>query len=269
MARFLRNTLALLPVCAAFTVLLAEPCLSQVQKDPQAVNVIAKSLAAMGGASISTYQDFAATGSVTLSSPDLPTRYPIRLSAKGTQQVRLEVDLPKGTNVRILNRGRAILKRPDGSVRYLIEKNTFNERVSHIPVLSLLGEFKNDNITVRYLGATQLTDHNADVVALENIQTSNARPDRKPNALLVYINQLTNMVDKIQYVSYAENGPDDEQKVEIYFAGYKQINSISVPLQQSVYTDGTLESSIVFDSITFNDGLSDALFLFPAVTDAK
>src|SRR5260370_8576032 len=119
-----------------------------ITQDPQAVAVAQAAFAAMGGAqAIAGYQDSQATGIVTLSpGGNPPVSYPITMKSKGLRETRVELQMPKGTNVRIVNQSQGAILRPDGSVKKLYSNNTFYEHIDHVPLLSVLAEFANANV---------------------------------------------------------------------------------------------------------------------------
>ncbi len=244
-----------------------------ITKDPQALVIVQKALAAMGGSqALLAYQDSLATGTLTTYAGGNQFKYPITLKCKGTQETRVEVLKPEGTNIRILNQGVAAIQRPDGTIRNLLTNNTVAERVNHIPLLSILADYQNADISVQYLGTAQVSGQTADIVAVSFIPT--ADPTQGPiyasmTQTLFFVDQATGVVDKIQYTDYAENDPSSTQKVEVYFGNYQAVNGISVPFHQTIFTDGNLESDIMLQSVSFNVGLTDAEFALPGVTNAR
>ena len=85
-----------------------------------------------------------------------------------------------------------------------------------------------------------------------------------------YVDQTSGLVSKLEYTNYAENDSDAQQKVEIVFSDYRNINGAWVPFRQTSYTDGKLESELVLSSVSFNVGVPDSEFDLPAeVTNAQ
>src|ERR1700716_2906458 len=107
--------LCLVVACSSSAVAASKYVLKQ---DPQAVAVATAAFAAMGGAqAIAGYQDSLASGNVTISSGDTPVSYPITIKSKGLRATRVELQMPKGTNLRIVNQGQGAIVRPDGTVK--------------------------------------------------------------------------------------------------------------------------------------------------------
>src|ERR1700687_2584668 len=107
-----------------------------LKQDAQAVAVAQAAFTAMGGAqAVSAYQDSVASGIATVYTGGTPISYPITMKSKGLRETRVELQLPKGSNVRIVNQGQGAIVRPDGSVKTLYSNNTFYEHVNHVPLL--------------------------------------------------------------------------------------------------------------------------------------
>ncbi len=238
-----------------------------ITKDPQAVAVAEKALAAMGGVqALLSYQDSQATGTLTLYGGSAPVAYPITLKCKGTQKTRVEVQKSDGTNVRIMNQGQAVVEKSDGTVVKLVTNNTLAERVNHIPLLSILGEYQGGSIQVQYLGVTRINGQNTDIIGISLVPTTD--PVQGPiyasmTQTLFFVDQQTSLIDKVQYTNYAENNLSSTQTVEVYFNNYQLANGILVPFHQTIYEDGAIDSDIALSSVTFNVGLTDAEFALP------
>jgi hypothetical protein len=238
-----------------------------ITKDPQAIAVAQKALAAMGGAqALLAYQDSQATGNYTVYGGLTPTTYPITLKCKGTQETRVELQKPSGTAVRVVNQGQGAISRPDGSVIHLLMNNTLAERVNHIPLLSILAEYQNGNISIQYQGTAAVGGQTADVVAVSLVPTTDAIQGplfAATTQTMFYVDQTTGLIDKIQFTNYAENDPNSPQRVEVYLGSWESVNGISVPFHQTTYTDGNMESDLVLSSVSFNVGLADSEFVLP------
>jgi hypothetical protein len=176
--------------------------------------------------------------------------------------------MPKGINARIANKGTAVIVRPDGTIRRLLANNTFAERLNHIPLFSLLSEYANPDISVSFAGTTQVSGQITDIVSLSLIpaavNSSDARLFDSMTRTLFFVDQSTNMVDKIQSTNFSENDPNCKQTVEVYFDQYQAIAGIWVPLHQQIYEDGKLDSEIWLKSVNVNVGLADGEFAIPA-----
>jgi hypothetical protein len=240
----------------------------QLTQDPQAVAVAQAAFTAMGGAqAVAGYQDSQATGTVTLSpAGNPPVSYPITVKSKGLRETRVELQMPKGTNVRIVNQGKGAIVRPDGSVRSIDSNNTFYEHVNHVPLLSLLGEYANGKVNLLYQGVQQVQAQPEDVIEVDFVPNDDPAAGKIFSAMsrtLFYVNQSTRLVDKIQTTPLYEGDNKNTYTEEVYLADYHSVNGLLVPFHQTVLIDGKMETDLTFTSIIFNVGLLDAEFALP------
>jgi len=244
-----------------------------ITKDPQAIAIAAKAIAAMGGAqALLTYQDSVSTGTLTLHRAKSVTSHPVTFKSKGTQETRAEFQMPTGTSLRIVNQGRGIFQNEDGTIRNLQQNNTYAERVNHIPLLSGLSEYQGGSVQVQYQGTALVNNQVNDVIAISYVPTTDplqAAAYVEMTQSLFFVNQTTALVDKIQYTNFAENDVSVKDNVEVYFSEYKNVGAISVPFIEAIFVNGNLDAEIVLQSVAFNAGLSDAEFALPKAINAQ
>ncbi len=239
----------------------------QVKQDPQAVAVVQAAFTAMGGAqAVAAYQDSVASGTVAIYTGGTPVSYPITMKSKGLRETRVELQLPKGTNVRIVNQGQGAILRPDGSVKTLYSNNTFYEHVDHVPLLSVLAEYASGSVNLLYNGVAQVQGQPEDVIEIDFV------PDLSPvsgpifasmSRTLFFVNQSTSLVDKIQSTPFYEGNDKNSVTEETYLSDYRSINGLLVPFRQTLFVDGTLNTDLTFTSVNLNAGLADSEFALP------
>jgi hypothetical protein len=240
----------------------------KIAKNPTAMIIAENAVNAMGGtAAIKSYQDSLATGTLTLYQGDKPTTFPITLKSKGTHETRIELQTPDGIQVRILNQGRGAIQRPDGTVKTPGLNNLVGERVGHIPLLSLLSEYQNPDISLVYQGTALVNGQSTKVIAVSFVPYTDLMQGPFFSSItktFFYVDQVTGLIDKIQYSNYEEgNWQQSRQTIEDYFTEYKTVSGVSVPFHQTTYADGKLDADLVLTSVTFSVGLSDSEFKLP------
>ncbi len=239
----------------------------QLTKDPQAVAVAQAAFTAMGGAqAIAGYQDSLASGTVTISAAGNQVSYPITMKSKGLRETRVELQMPKGTNVRIVNQGQGAILRPDGSVKTLYSNNTFSEYVNHVPLLSVLADYASGNVNLIYKGVARVQGQPEDIIEVDFVP--NLDPVQGPlfasmSRILYFVNQSTRLVDKTQRSAFAEGDMNSTFTEEVYFADYRSVNGLLVPFHQTVFIDSSLDSDTTFTSVSLNVGLLDSDFALP------
>lgn len=238
-----------------------------VTTDPQALQVAQACFTAMGGAqALAAYQDSVVSGTVNIASGSSQpaTSYPIRIESKGLRETRVELQKPAGKNIRIVNQGMGVIIRPNGAIKKLYSNNTFHEHVNHIPLLSVLAELGSTNINLLYKGTAQVQNQTEDVIEIDFIPNlANAAFFASSSATLLYVNQTTQLVDKIQRASFYEGDEKHTFNEETYFSNYQSVNGVLVPYHVSVFVDGQPESDFVFTSAQLNVGLPDSDFAIP------
>ena len=261
--------LALLFLLAQSGILAQAPSASAVPvKDPGAVALALKAIHAMGDpAKVASIADSAAVGTLTVHGSQGVFSASTTIKTKGSQELRMESQWPIGTSTRIVNAGKGVIVRPDGSVKALILKNTFAERPHHIPALSLLAEHASPNIEITASGQSSVAGAPADIISLSLPTSSDpqqAQFFRESTRRSFYIDRLTRLISKLEYPLYPENG-GPPAKIEIFYSDYRNISGVMVPFHQATYLDGTLQSDLVLNSVQFNVGLADSDFILPEV----
>jgi len=238
-----------------------------LQRDVQAISLLQQCLATMGGAEALLLQDSVAIGEAQTFLPDGTTvTLPIVKKSKGTKMVRTELQRPEGTRIRVVNGGVGGIRNSDGTIRKQFSNNTAAERVEHIPVLSILSEWQSSSIEIRYIGADIVNGSAVQVVAISFIPTSDPQWIsfyRSTTQKLFYIDQGTNLVSKIQYQNFAEKDSNVSEKVEVFFSDYRSVSGVLIPFKQASYADGRPRSTLIFNSMSFNNGLLDTEFAVP------
>jgi hypothetical protein len=229
-------------------------------RDPQAIALLARSVAAM--ATAAGVQDTQATGTFSIAGDTSP--FPIRLLSKGLRQARIETKSDDGTTELVLNQGTAVVTNPSGKSQHLNGINTAAHRVSHIPSLSVLASFTDNSTSVRYLGSDLVNGNPADILELclapSHPSTNSFLADASTSKL--YIDQATATVSKIEFHRFAENS-SHRQKIEVFFSDYQNDSGLLIPHTQRAFADGVFESELKLQSVQLNVGLPDTLFVLP------
>jgi hypothetical protein len=233
--------------------------------DPQALSVAQATYTAMGGANaITGYQDSLASGTATIYSGGTSVPYSITMKSKGLRETRVELQMAKGTNVRIVNQGQGAILRPDGSTKSLYSNNTFYEHVNHVPLLSVLSEYSNGNVNLLYQGTAQIQDQSEDMIEVDFVPNlTNGALFASMSNTVFYVNQTTKLVDKTQRSTFYEGNQNSTFTEETYFSDYRSVSGMLVPFHVTVYVDGQMDTDIQFTTVSLNVGLPDSEFVIP------
>lgn len=235
-------------------------------RDPQAIALATKSLAAMGATSLSAQTDSRATGVVTMYFAT-PTQMSVTLESKGLTQLRVVTQQPTGTSVWVVNGGLGAIQQPDGSVRQLSQVNTFYEHVEHVPALSMLAEVQNPIALVELVTGAAASNSTDSIVAISLGQSDDPHQveiQRRLSRTLFYINPASGMVDKIEHSYYSEApNPGIKMRIIDTFSDYRNIGGVAVPFHRATSVDGNPESDLQLNSISFNVGVPSSDFAVP------
>src|SRR6185369_8608947 len=135
-------------------VLLAQTAASSsVVRDPAAVALAQKSVAAMGGSNLASYLDLTASGSITIAAGTRGTAntYPLVIKAKGTHELRTEIGKPNGAQLWATDGNSGCMTYGQTSMPVAFQ-NLVAQRVDFFPVLSLLSEYASSNMNLQNAG---------------------------------------------------------------------------------------------------------------------
>ncbi len=245
-----------------------------VRRDQLAITIVRQTVAAMAETgALLAYQDSVATGTLTVFRTTGPLTYPASLKTKGGAKTRFEFQSPDGRTSRILNQGQGVVIGPDGVVRRLASSNTVEERVTHIPVLSIVSEAQNDNVVLRYVGVADVDGSQADVIMVslipEDDDTRAEAATPRGSRTKLFVDQTSKMIVKVQYVLHSEERSSDVQLVETVFRDYRSVGGLSVPFRQTTIVDGAICDDLTLTDLSVNVGVNDSEFALPEVGNAR
>jgi hypothetical protein len=236
-----------------------------VTKDSQATTIAQQALLRTGSTVAATYADSLSTGTLTIATTS-PKSLPVVLKTKGTDRIRIELQMPAGPQIRITNAGQAVIKKPDGNIKRLILNNTISERVRHIPAFSLLAELMSSAVEISGLEYKIVNGQAATVIPLclpTSSDPNQAKQFCSMTKTKFFVDQETGMVSKMEYTNFTEEDGGSGAKVEIFYSDYRQVSGVAIPFRQDTYINGQLRSLLILDSVTFNSGLADSDFALP------
>ncbi len=79
---------------------------------------------------------------------------------------RVEVQQPKGTSIRIVNGSSGLVHLANGKTIRLLTNNLIAERISYIPVLTILSEYASPNVELKYVSSATVGSSTADTISL-------------------------------------------------------------------------------------------------------
>jgi hypothetical protein len=147
-----RLALSLVIVFSSSPRLNSQQSVAAVQRDSQALSLLAQCSRAMGASSAAP--DIYADGTITPSNPRNPSAKVV-LKSLGTDRVRSEISLPGGQQVYVLDHGRGF-SLISGLRKYLPAHSTFYSRPEHLSAFACGIDLARPNISVSYVSIETL-----------------------------------------------------------------------------------------------------------------
>jgi hypothetical protein len=230
------------------------------QRDPQALSVLAQSLAAAGGApAIAAIQGFVATGNVTYYWANQEIQGSVIVRSRGANQFRLDANLPDGVRTWLLTNDIGTIRESSGYTHEIPFHNAINSGSLTFPYPFLIAALNDPSTTIEYLGSVTNNGHTAYHIRIEPIPL-----EREPSGLLrrlttkdLFIDaasfQVQSTLDKVHPdYDYSQDYPH-----EIRFSDYSEINGILVPISCSERVAGQLTWSLKLAVFELNSELTD------------
>lgn len=238
---------------------------TSTQRDPQALAVLTQCLNAIGGAAaVSGIQDFTGTGTITYNWADQAIPGSATVFGKGLNEFRMDTSVSGGTQSFVVN-GNAgsltLLKSPKTKLPFY---SIMTSGSLTFPAARIANILSNSTTGVSYLGS--LTWNGSQVYRVH--VTPSPDPSLSFGATLPGLGEFDLYVDSASYqlVGLAEKvwwGNDLTQSYshEITFSNYTSTGGLSVPFVITEKFGGQQTWSITLNSLIFNSGLSDTLFI--------
>jgi hypothetical protein len=189
------------------------------------------------------------------------------LESKGSQETRATIQQSNGTSIRIVNGGKGVLQKTNGSLLSVNPLNTQAEYVRYVPALSLLSQIQNPSANVALVSSAS-TNGTADDIISVSLSPSNDPAQASIQSQTTWtqfsINHASGLVDEIEYNYYPEDG-SAKMDVQELFSDYRNVGGFLVPYHRTTYRDGNLESDLQLQTVAFNVGLPDSDFALPQV----
>jgi hypothetical protein len=256
--RFLR---VVLPVVI---LLAATPVFGQgtpIQRDAQALALLARSQAAMGGAVALQVQDSVVTATAWVPGRDSETGT-VTIKTRGPDQLRLDGNKDGQSFTSIVSRGQP-LRRTERGWASGPSSNSRNRRVDHLPFFCLAHELGRADLSATYVGLEKVNDRSAHHVRVARVSSLGSEVDErltKNSELDIFIDEQTLLVIKVSYIHLSETDWRRGVPMEIYYSDYQNVSGVLIPTIQRKVFNGYAISEMRITSVTFNVGLTDSDF---------
>lgn len=232
-----------------------------VVRDPQAVVLLQRALAALGGAAPTS---IVATGSYVRFVDDSTVSYPLRVEALGTDKFRWEIDTPEnGTVATTVSGTVGLLQSAQGTEAIPIGEIP-GKAFESFPVLALSLWVNSATTSVTLVGADTLAGTAVEHISITPSLTGSAGPHHEQvyettHRREIFLNQQTSVPVGVRYYAH----PTDWRSgiaVDLVFTDFRTVNGLLFPFKITRYLNGQKVSAIQYDSITLNSTLNESDF---------
>ncbi len=242
------------------------PAAQSPQRDAYALSILGQALNAAGGAArLAAIQDFTGIGSITYNWAREAVPGTVTVYGKGLSQFRMDANVAAGTRSFVVNGQAGSLIAPNSPKTKLPVYSVMTAGSLTFPAARIANVLSDSSISISYSGLIAWNG--------SQVYRVHAAPPLDPalnlGATLSGLGEFDLYLDPISYqvVGFAEKvwwGNDLRQAYlhEIQFSNYTSTAGLSVPFLITEKFGGQQTWSITLSSLTFNSGLSDALFNF-------
>lgn len=249
---------SLLIVPPAFPQQAAAQTAGSVQRDPQAVVVLQRSIAAMASAPPS---DSTATGTTTIIAGSETSQGTVQIRTRTSSETSIQFQMPSQTWSVIFSAGQA--NRVDsGAVTVLPLELASSSQSLYFPLPYLSGLLSNPDFSLQYVGQESLGSATASHIRVQNTFNSQAQSQHLSEFTVadIWLDSTTSLPLKITTTRRYGGGSSPRIAVSVAYSNYQRVSGVQYPfvIQESV--NGTLWATTTIQSVTFNSGLTDANF---------
>lgn len=236
-----------------------------VTKDPQAVSILNQSLSAVGGVTtVNGIQDYTASGSIAYNWAGESVSGSATLRGMGISNFRLDANLPDGMRTYAVSGVSGVLITPDGTRQATPFYNLFTEGSATIPYVRILADLA-DTTTSISLVTSPSTNGVQQPYQIHFVQSSpiqNAAANSLPGigAFDIYIDPASFLVTRLVETVRSESDFNTALTRELDFSNYQTVGNMSAPFTISESINGQQTWSVTIISLSFNSGLTSAIF---------
>jgi hypothetical protein len=176
---------------------------------------------------------------------------PIHIMTSGTDKTRVEITTSSGQSIRVLNGGKARFRDASGVTRDLSTTNTFHERVSANPALSLLAECQSSNVQAIDAGTTTLdgiTVHQIDMAWAADSTSKFSADELKYSKISFFIDPAQSTVVEVNQDRFAENDSTISFHYRVLYSDYRPEGTRFIPHTITTFVNSKLSDTIVISA---------------------
>lgn len=237
-----------------------------VQRDPQAVSLLAQALNAAGGSSIaSSVQDFSATGDITYYWAGEEVSGPATVRGQGKSNFRMDAQLPDGSRSWLTTDMQGATRETDGSIKTIQYANAVNLGSLILPYIGMAAALSDSTYSISTGGTTVVNGRSAILVRVQQTFQVSVDPtgdQTKWNTKAYAIDPQSFAVLETVDTMWSEDGRMLPISHEVLFSNFVTTNGLRVPFSITEKLGGQQTWSLQLSAITFNTGIPASVFQF-------
>jgi hypothetical protein len=232
------------------------------QNDPQALNLVAQSIAALTGGTVIT--DATLSGTAVWTVAPSSENANATLLAKGTGESRFDMALSEGQRSEIRNDGSPSnalgeVLASDGSILQWGFQDTLINAVWFFPQLSVLGVTGDPNLIFSYIGQESRNGAPVQHIQSYRYSSTNTASVQQWSTMDMYLDATSLLPVAFAFNIYSTDGSQVIQ-AEVDFSNYQVVSGVQVPFRIQRHVAGNLGLDFSVTGAQFNSGLQDSLF---------
>ena len=228
------------------------------QRDPQAIVILQRSLAAMGGAVPS---DSLATGNVVLVAGSKTETGTVRILTRGLHQTAEEILTAEGRRMVVYSQGQAI-ETEDMVIKSLQMELVVTSQCPDFPLPFLAAVLNDPDSGIQYVGLESFDG--SPVHHIRFWKSFSSKPRRQHLATFsvkdVWVDAISGLPRKLSYIRRAARGAEPGIPVEVLYSAYRSVSGLLFPYRIEKSLNGTPWATVTISSVIFNSGLTDTDF---------
>jgi hypothetical protein len=260
-----------------FVTLFGVPCFGQqsqpaqtsqvaVQRDPQAVSVLQKAIAAMGGA---VPADSTATGTLTIVAGSETDQGTIRILTRGTTQTSVQIQTPTRSWSEVFSDGGAAHIGSTGAATLLPMETAATSQSAFFPFPFLANALSDSDESCHFLGTEKLNGANVSHVVIWNTYASipQLQALAEFSATDVWLDSTTALPVRIAFLRRDGGGAAPKIAHQVDFSDYRALSGVLYPYQIQESVNGTTWATMTLQTVNVNAGLTNADFPVPEASN--
>jgi len=236
-----------------------------VERDPQALSLIASSLKAItGGVTVNDVILQANASYVAGSDQETGTA---TLTALGNQESLVQLGLSEGPREELRNGPEGVWSGPDGTVHWMATHNCWIDADWFYPALTLEALQTDPTLGVVYVGP--VTWNGVPAVALQFFHiipgqtTAMTAEIQNLSNLYLYLDPKSFLPLALDFNTHLPSDLNGNIPVEIQFTNYQSIGGVLVPFGIQKFLQGSLNLTLTLTQATINTAIPPSTFALP------